>query len=475
VIRLLFAGLATAALIAVAVFFADHPGQVDILWRDWEIETSVGILVAAAGLASVVLLLLLRLIWLILGGPRALLRHRRERRRRAGLRALTRGMIAVAAGDPKTAQRHARDADRLLADPSLTLFLSAEAARLDGNPIAAKKFFGAMLERRETEFAGLRGLFDQALRERDDAAALRLAERARLLRPDAPWVIERLFDLEVQEGRWEAARETLAAAEKRSIVSSPIARHRRGVVLYELSRAAERRGERRQAISLAAQAQALTADLAAPAAHHARLLLQDGRTGGAVRAIERVWQTAPQPELAATYAEIFRGRAPLDRLKSFERLAEQNPAVRESYLAAAEAALEARLWGEARRHLERALTAPAPPAPGDAPAPPGPSARLCLLWARLEEAEHGDPSRLREWLDRALAAVPDPAYICTRCGGESRDWCSLCPHCASFDALAWRTPPRGGVAGRLMITAERLPMVLPTPSPVLSSADAADS
>jgi HemY protein len=71
--------------------------------------------------------------------------------------------------------------------------------------------------------------------------------------------------------------------------------------------------------------------------------------------------------------------------------------------------------------------------------------------------------------------VPDPAYICSRCGGESGDWQPLCPHCASFDALTWRTPPRGGVAGRLMITAERLPMVLPAPNPVLSPADAADS
>ena len=37
---------------------------------------------------------------LILGSPRAFLRRRRERRRRAGYQALTRGMVAVAAGDP---------------------------------------------------------------------------------------------------------------------------------------------------------------------------------------------------------------------------------------------------------------------------------------------------------------------------------------------------------------------------------------
>ena len=47
------------------------------------------------------------LVSLILGSPRAFLRRRRERRRRAGYRALTQGMVAVAAGDPQEAQRYA--------------------------------------------------------------------------------------------------------------------------------------------------------------------------------------------------------------------------------------------------------------------------------------------------------------------------------------------------------------------------------
>jgi HemY protein len=69
-----------------------------------------------------------------------------------------------------------------------------------------------------------------------------------------------------------------------------------------------------------------------------------------------------------------------------------------------------------------------------------PSARLCLIMARLEEAEHGDLGRMREWLDRAAAAAPDPRWVCANCGGENLDWHSLCPRCGSFDALAWRTP-----------------------------------
>jgi HemY protein len=469
VIRGLLGLLVFVGVITAAIFFADHPGQVEIVWQGWQVETSVGVLAAAAVLAGLAIALLYWLVSLILGSPRAFLRHRRERRRRAGYRALTRGMVAVAAGDPQEAQRCARRADALLADPPLTLLLSAQAAQLGGDETAAKRFFTAMLERREMEFLGLRGLLNQALRAGDRRTALRLTERAATLRPDTTWAVESLFELEAREGRWDAALETLAQAVKRRIIPRERARHHRGVIRYELGLAALAGGERARGRNLAAQAQALTPDLAAPAAHHARLLLQDGRTGPAAKAIERAWRTIPHPDLAQIYRAIHDGAPPLDRLKSFERLAAQNPDARETHLAVAEAALDAQLWGEARRHLEQALNAPAPPfiarLPNPAPFPAmsdpdedtsltGPTPRLCLMMARLEEAEHGVGPESREWLDRAVTAMPDPRYVCATCGGESLEWRSLCPHCGSFDALAWRTPAWAAAGSTLPILAK---------------------
>ena len=444
VLAALIALLVIAVLVAAAVFFADHPGRVVIAWQGWRVETSVAVFAAAAILAALAAVFALRLLALILGSPRAFLRSRRERRRRAGYQALTQGMVAVAAGDQQEAQRHARRADALLADPPLTLLLSAQAAQLDGDETAAKKYFTAMLARPETEFLGLRGLLNHALRTGDRDTARRLAERARMLRPNAGWATLSLLDLEAREGRWEAARDTLAQAVKRRLVPAERARHHRGVILYELSRAALTSGDRRRSTALAAEAQGLTPDLVAPAVHHARLLLAERRTGPAAKAVEHAWRTAPQPELAQVYAEIHGDAATLARVKCFERLAAQNPDARESHLALAEAALAAQLWGEARRHLDSALAAP-PSSPAGSSV--GPTRRLCLLMARLEEAEHGDLGRVRDWLDHAVGAMPDPRYVCADCGGESLDWRSLCPHCGSFDTLAWRMPawaPPGG-------------------------------
>ncbi|MGC2523416.1 MAG: hypothetical protein WA417_12400, partial [Stellaceae bacterium] len=83
-----------------------------------------------------------------------------------------------------------------------------------------------------------------------------------------------------------------------------------------------------------------------------------------------------------------------------------------------------------------------------------PTVRLCLMMARLEEGEHGDPARMRQWLDRAARAMPDPCYVCASCGGESLEWHALCPRCGSFDALAWRTPLRADWAAPDPVLAE---------------------
>src|SRR5262249_31560659 len=152
----------------------------------------------------------------------------------------------------------------------------------------------------------------------------------------------------------------------------------------------------------------------------------------------RAWRTAPHPELAQVYGAIHAGEPALGRVKCVERLAAQNPGARESHLFLAEAALDAQLWGEARRHLEQALrTTSIPPVAKPASSNPlspssvgggevgglaGLTPRVCLLMARLEEAEHGAGGGMREWLDRAVNAMPDPRYVCASCGGESLEW-----------------------------------------------------
>ncbi|HYG86346.1 MAG TPA: heme biosynthesis HemY N-terminal domain-containing protein [Azospirillum sp.] len=419
-----------AILVAIAIWLAEHPGNITVEWQGYVIETSFAMMVlfvvGALGAAA----LIYRFWRAIVRAPGSLRRASRARRREKGYKALTQGMVAVAAGDAATARKMARKADGLLHDPPLTMLLSAQAAQLQGDDKAANNYFHAMLERPETAFLGLRGLLTQALKSGDRVEALNLARRAHKLQPNTPWVLTTLYDLEARSGDWAAAEGMLQSAVQAGAIPAEEGRHRRAALLLERSFEAERRGRGDSALYHAQSAHDLLPGFVPAAARLARLLAANGRHKPAAKTIERAWRQQPAQELADVYRQIFEGYDALTRLKFFEKLAAQTPGHVESHLAVARASLEAELWGEARSHLMKALDLQ-------------PSQRVYRLLADLERAEHGNEEAAQSWLVQAVSAPPDPAWTCRACGAVSRDWSGLCGNCNAFDTLEWKTPQVG--------------------------------
>lgn len=419
-----------AVLVALAVWLVERPGHVEIAWQGQIIETSVGVLILAVAALMLVAALAYRLWRGLVRAPSRLRQRRHARRRERGYRALTQGMVAVAAGDADGARRYARRADALLHEPPLTMLLQAQAAQLNGNNDAARDYFTAMLERPETEFLGLRGLLNQALRKDDSVRALEIAHRARRLRPDTPWVLRTCFDLEVRARRWASALETLEAAVKAGVVDSETGRRHRAAILLERSREAEGSGDTDAAYAHVHRATGLMPAFAPAVAREAVLLGRRGRARQAAKLIEKAWETAPHRDLLEAYLSL--GPAdedPLARVKRVEALHRRNPDSAESLTALGEIELAAQLWGSARSHLLQAEAR-------------APTRRVYRLLADLEQSERGDIVAGRNWLAKASAAEPDPAWTCTECGAVSPHWSALCGHCQAFDTLTWQAPTR---------------------------------
>lgn len=423
----LFALIALAVLAAVTL--ADYPGRVSVDWQGWRIDMSVGILILLVALVVVAAVAISRFWGVIRRAPRRFLDMRRTSRRERGYKALTQGMVAVAAGDVGEARRWARKADALLDDPPLTMLLSAQAAQLGGEEAAARRYFEAMLNHPDTAFLGVRGLLMQSIKAGDKVEALRLAERAYKLRPETGWVVDQLFELQVESGLWSEANEVIASAIRRKTLPASRARRRRAAVLVEHSRVAEAEGDVDTAFARAGEAHNLDPTLVPATLALARLYKARDRATKAERLIEEAWARAPNPELAAMYGNVISDTDPLARVKKFQRLFSFRPDHPESHIALAEVSLAARLWGEARKHLKAA-------------AGTSPTARVCRLMAELDENENGDMESARKWLAQATTAAPDEAWVCNDCGAVAGAWTALCGNCSSFGSLAWQAPPR---------------------------------
>ncbi|MDJ0949883.1 MAG: heme biosynthesis HemY N-terminal domain-containing protein [Alphaproteobacteria bacterium] len=419
-----------AVLSAVAAWFAETPGNVAIAWRGWRIDTTFAVLLLVVAVIAVVVALLYRFWRAIVHTPQTLARMRRERRQRKGYEALTRGLVAVAAGDPEEARRQASAADARLDEPPLTLLLSAQAAQLEGREAAARDYFTAMLDRHETEFLGLRGLIIQAERAGDSETALTLTRRAHRLRPRTGWVLTALFEKEAAAGNWSAAERLLRDAMRyRALPGTDAHRHHASVLLQQ-ALAKDMAGDSAGALKLARKALDEQPTFRAAAADLAERTLAAGKHRQAVKLVERLWPEVPHPDLARVYGTAVQAKDPLRRFQAMERLAALNPDHPESCLALARAALEARLWGEARRHLQAI------------PEGPARTARVYRLMAEVEDAENGSTPELRAWLARAADAPPDPGWVCGSCGAVAPGWHAICGNCGAFGEIDWRTPPR---------------------------------
>jgi len=408
--------LALLALgVAGVLFMARLGGAVEIRVGEVEIAVPFAVALLILTAAFVVLHLLLAAIGALRRWPGQVRARREARRRGEGEAAVTRALVALAAGTPDLARLEVRRARDRLGDTPQTLILTAEAERLAGREEAAAEAFHALAARPDARFLGLRGLLRQAIAREDWPTAQRLAREAEAAQPGAAWLRQERETLALRTRDW---REALALAAPGQ-AQAPLA----------LAAAMQEPDETR-ATELERQAFQTDPGFAPAALAHARRLREAGSPRRARAVLEEAWKARPHPDISAAYL-TGEGDA-LQRVRAAEQLVAANPKHPESQLLIGRLAAEAALTGRARQELE-ALTAS-----GNA------DRRAWLALSDLEEAEGGDTPESRaagaRWLRLAATAPPEPRWRCSACGNDQAAWESVCPNCGSVGTVAWTSP-----------------------------------
>jgi HemY protein len=421
---LVFIGLLALAACG-AVWLADHPGTLSVSWQGREYITSL-----AVGLVGIIVIaMVLSFVWATIRFmtrlPHRMGEGSRRRRRDRGHAAVSRGMIAIAAGDVTTARRYAGEAERLLGNEPLTLLLRAQTAQASADQGTAEAAFRLMLDTSETRVLGLRGLFLEARRRNDADAAQEIAEEATRIAPAVGWANDAVLEGYSAKGDWQAA---LRAVERRAslgLTDKNASRRQRAVLHAAAAFSKEEAGDIDGALASAQEAVRLAPDLVPAAALAGRLLSRRGDLKRAAKVVEAAWKSVQHPDLAAAYLNLRPGDAAADRLRRAETLARLSSWAPESRLAIGRAAIDGRDLARARDVLRPLLEE-------------GPTVRVCLMMAELEQAE-GHPGRVREWLARAARAPRDKAWIAD--GIVSDTWAPVSPLTGRLDAFVWDTPP----------------------------------
>jgi HemY protein len=419
---ILFLALVGIAALGVA-WIADRPGDVAVTWLGFRIETSVTVAAVALAVTVAVAVAIWSLLRTVLRTPDYIAMFLSRRRGERGYRAISRGLVAIGAGDTRAASRAATEARRLVSGEPLALLLDAQCAQLGGDQTAAEQAFRAMAERADTKLLGLRGLFIEAQRRHDAAAALSYAEAAVNAAPALGWANKAILEFHCTTRDWAGALTALERSRRHALVDKADYQRKRAVLLTAQALAAEET-DRDAARALAQDALRLAPTLVPAAELAGRLLGEAGELRRAIRVIEKAWEANPHPDLADTYAHLRPGDSARERLARVQTLAQKAPGHIESALAVAQAALDAQEFATAREALKPLL--------------PHPTQRVAVTMAEIEQKQSGDEGRAREWMSRALRAPRDPAWVAD--GMVSDRWMPVSPSSGRLDGFEWKVP-----------------------------------
>lgn len=418
-------------VVCAAIWIASQQGAVDIVWGKYNFSLHLGVFLLFLTLFIIVALAFFRILGAIVSLPGSFSRKHKERMRAKGFKSLTRGFVAIAAGDAKKATHYAKEVRYLLPNElGLPLLLEAQAARLRGEEHVARQSFEQLLDDKDAAFFGIRGLLKSSLDAGDAVKALEYAKSALAQNPKQPWILKSVYDLELRNHNWDEAWKILERVRRYKGMDEDLVRKDEVSLLLLL---AER--DRENNLESASIKKIERAVKVNPAFVPAVLVLcenyfERGKTGRIASLVERAWKVNPHPDLALMWDRIApqdKGADSMRRLRWFEKLAAFKPESADGQLAAAKISMDAALWGQAKAYLTMAENL-------------RPTAQVFRMRADLEDLTGHNPAVIRAWLEKAASAPPDNVWYCSLTGVIYDRWSPVAQPHGSFNTIEWGNP-----------------------------------
>ncbi|MBX9804499.1 MAG: hypothetical protein K2Y18_01955 [Alphaproteobacteria bacterium] len=415
-------------LVLVGFLLTQYPGHANLTWFGYRFEMSIGILLACILFAVASLLLLVgvwRFIWRL---PVIWVERRKARRVRKSELALLEGLSAIAAGELSEARRLAKRSMMLNANQPLNLLLSAQSSYMSGKLEEAQTHFLQMSKNPKTAFLGLRGLILHAHQTSNWEQMRHYLQEAMALRPQSPWVLQQLLELDLRLGAFDKASMIVEQMQLRHMITKPESRRRQALIHWMKAEAAELAGDESLFVQTMASAHYEAPEISAIAVRLANHYHKVGKTSKAQKILMGGYAHCPHPDFSTQLVALNPDNSPLDHYRDIEKLVEGAPNHPESLFILATAARAAKLWGQSRHYLNLLKGVQY-------------SGRVCRLMAEVEEAENPhQANQAHDWLEKATTAPADPAWICGNCHTPTPVWQPVCPSCESFDQIFWGKP-----------------------------------
>lgn len=422
--KLFLFGLTLLGITGLVLWLSDFPGLITLDWFGYHIELNPILFVVSLVFLFILFLLVYKIFAFFINIPNRFKDYRDDRRVQIGLKALTKALVSLAAGDGREAMRHAQNAKKNLSDAPLADFFAAKASQMEGNNDQAREYLHNLTNHEETSLLGIKGLISYAQKENNTSLIIHLAQRAYRIKEDTPWVLTILFDNAIQTKNWKEAFDFVKKMTYHQIWSENEAKHKKAILFIAQALDLQKDNNLTQAIDDASRAYRLMPDAFETTYSYAKLLLVQNDPKKARKLISKTWATNPYKDLGKLFKETLHDKSDVEKIKYCEDLVSSCPNHKTSQLFLVEIYLSAKLWGNARQILNNLHMHE-------------PSKEVCYFMAQLEEGEYHHHDQANAWLHKAKDSPASEEWICQTCQTSTTSWHPICPHCQSFDSISW--------------------------------------
>lgn len=416
--------LTLAALVIGWVFL--HPGQLNIDWQGYRIRTSIGFAAAVLAVAFILFAAFYHGWRTLLGWPRLWRKQRQMKSLELGYKALNKGLLAVAAGDGKSADKQTKKALSFLPDVALTHLLATQTAQLNKDDVMADTHLAKLMQHPDGQLFALRGQLTRAIQREDRTEALRLARVAYQQQPNQPWIVDTAVQMEARVQNWTHAEKILRSAIRLNDENTGRWQKDLAATLVASADLAREKNDIDAALECVREALKRCPAWAPAAIHVADLWQCKTYRRRAQRVLMEAWEAAPHPDLVKAWLRVTGVSQAVDTTTAVEKLVSVNPDNAVAAMAMAEAFAKNGLWGVAKQHALRALDYRADRA-------------VYRLLAEIERGDSNDSKRVAEWLNKAAVAPIEAQWECQVTHEIFNAWQPL-NNQLHFNTIVWQVP-----------------------------------
>jgi len=376
---------------ATVLLLLGNPGIVTVSWLGYVVQTNL-VVIFVFLLLLFCLIYILKLPFLFVDWVRVCLLRQKETNKENLLNQM---LLAVACGDEASGKKLAGKLDKTFAKNSSTSLL----LRTLCSPTLS--LYKELADSPQTELAGWRGMIDDYEKKGELTQALDLAQKALKKYPKIPWILEKNLKLQVLNGQWKQAYETLSLVKKAGIEDEKEFLTQKACLLIKLGKGYD-------------------AFKTAPWLPAAALAAVEEKPKKTEKIIFKAWALQPQFRLYKAYTAFFKKENALGLYKRTEKLTEQNKAAPINHIVLADAALQAKLWEAARKELETYMASHTV------------NMQVATMMAFLEQEGTHDRGQAQRWINMMQTLDPNCSYVCSVCKHKTDRWDASCPVCNSF-------------------------------------------